>query len=390
MRQLFVLLFLLNGFQIFAQESNDHIKLFVSSRVDTTSKDVRAIIQLYENYYKSKPDSIYNNPYWNKKEKELYHDFDFSRVSIFQGGMDATYLFRAFSPFVMSVEPLGEKYQIRVLFASNTTNPKYIGSKVWCIQKLNAIKENDQWVLENLIVEISKKWSSKKSGVVEYVYPPNYSFDKKAADNAKGFCADIIKRFNPDYNSTFKYYVTNSIDDMGLLENFDFYFVGITTGKAREGMILTAKGNEYYPHEFVHKLLPENPNRGYIIEEGLAVYLGTRENKTEYVDLMNKLATNLKTSPKKINFKSIISQEVKYNGYPTAYPAGAGICELIYNLKGDDGLIQLMKSDTKDFEGIIKSVCSITKLMESEVEVEWNKTLEKYFSKSGKIEEMQN
>lgn len=62
----------------------------------------------------------------------------------------------------MSVEPIDEKYQIRVLFSSPTTDPKYTGSKVWCIQKLNAIREDQKWVLENLMVEITKDCPSKK------------------------------------------------------------------------------------------------------------------------------------------------------------------------------------------------------------------------------------
>ena len=362
-----------------AQTTTNKLSLLISSRVDTTSNDVMSVIKLYEDYYNSSPDSIYDNPFWNQKEKELYKDFDFSRNSIFQGGMNATKLFKYFSPFVMSVEPLGEKYQIRVLFSSPTTDPAYAGSKVWCIQKLNAIRENETWVLENLIVELSKDWLSKKVGMINYIYPPSHSFNDEAARNAERFCNGIIERFNPDFSNSFEYYVTNSMDDMGLLENFDYYFVGITSGKAREGMILTAKGNEYYPHEFVHKLLPPNPDRGYLIEEGLAVFLGTKEDKAEYENLMHKLATDLKTNSGRINFKSVISQSVRFNGYQTAYPAGAGICELVYNLSGDEGLIQLMKSDTKEYSTIIKTTCSITRLTEPELETEWNKTIKQYY-----------
>ena len=113
-------------------------------------------------------------------------------------------------------------------------------------------------------------------------------------------------------------YVTSSIDDMGLLENFDYYFVGITYGKAPGNRILTAKGNEYYPHEFIHKLLPENKNRGYVIEEGLAMFLGTKMDPREYKDRISKLAYDLKKNSDKINFKSVVSQEVQFNRYQTA------------------------------------------------------------------------
>ncbi len=372
-------LFLICFNYLCAQNTTDRLNLLISSRVDITSNDVKSVIKLYEDYYNSEPSLIYNNPFWNQKEKKQYKDFDFSRSSIFQGGMNAKQLFQYYSPFVLSVEPIGEKYQIRVLFSSSATDPKYAGSKVWCIQKLNAVKENGKWVLENLIVELSKKWLSKKKGIIHYIYPPNHLFDDESANRAEKFCNTIIQRFNPSYNDSFKFYVTSAVDDMGLLENFDYYFVGITTGKAREGIILTSKGNEYYPHELVHKLLPKNPNRGYLIEEGLAVFLGTKEDKVEYKNLLNKLATDLKIHPEKINFKSILSQSVRFNGYQTAYPAGAGVCELVYQLNGDEGLKQLMKSNTIDYNSLIKTLCFITKLTETALEVEWNKTIEKYY-----------
>jgi hypothetical protein len=379
MKQILVLTFILLGSSfLHAQADSESLMVLVSSRVDTSNSDVRAVIQLYENYYNSNPDSIYGNPYWNKREKELYRDFDFSRASIFQGDMDAEKLFQYFSPFVMSVEPIGDKFQIRVLFSSPTTDPEYAGSKVWCIQKLNAIRKDEKWVLENLIVELSKNWQTEKVGFIEYVFPPAHQFDRAAANRANQFCDEIIKRFNPDFDDSFKFYVTNSTDDMGLLENFDYYFVGITTGKAREGMILTAKGNEFYPHELVHKLLPPNPNRGHLIDEGFATFLGTRQNQNEYEALMNKLATDLIEEPKKINFKSVLSQAVPFNGYQTAYPAGAAICELVHERNGDQGLSKLMKADTKSYEDIIRIVSSITELNEQQIEEKWMKAVSKY------------
>lgn len=380
MRHIIIIAAILFGFKpLLAQENSESLKLLVSSRVDTSNNDVKAIIKLYENYYNSNPDSIYDNPYWNKKEKELYKDFDFSRTSIFQGDMDAEKLFQYFSPFVMSVEPIGKKYQIRVLFSSPTTDPKYAGSRVWCIQKLNATKEGGSWVLENLIIELSKNWLSQEIGFIKYIYPPNHKFNSESANRAKQFCDGLIKRFNPDFNDSFSYYVTSSVDDMGLLENFDYYFVGITTGKAREKMLLTAKGNEFYPHEFVHKLLPPNQNRGYILEEGLATFLGTKQDQKEYETLMNKLATDLNENSEKINFNSVISQTIRFNGYQTAYPAGAGICELVNENNGDEGLIELLKANTETYHNIINTVSSITNLTEKEIEKEWMRIIKKYY-----------
>lgn len=357
---------------------SDRIRPLLSSRVDTSKAEVKSILKLYENYLNSNPHTISDNPYWNKSEKKRYKDFDFSRASMFQGGMTTDQLCGIYLPFVMSVEPLGSKYQIRVMYSSSTNDPQYAGSKVWCIQKLNAIQEDGSWVLENLMVELSRNWERKKVGHVQYVYPSNHAFNSEDADKAKQFCDELVKRFNPDFNEPFSYYVTSTVDDMGLLENFDYYFVGITSGKARENMILTAKGNEYYPHEFVHKLLPMNENRGYVMEEGLAVYLGTKQDLKEYRDLLSKLANDLKSDKEKFDFQSIVSQEVRYNGYQTAYPAGAAICELVFELFGDEGLKQLMMQNTSDYNQLVATIEKVTGLSLEEIEDRWAKILSKY------------
>jgi hypothetical protein len=375
---LITFLFYLMPFSLSAQDESKPIIILKSSRVDTSINEVREIVLLYENYLNSKPESINDNPYWNSREKKLYEDFDFSRASMFKGGLTANQLSQIFTPFIMSVEPIGEKYQIRVLFSSPNINPKFAGSKVWCIQKLNAIKENSNWVLENLIVELSEKWTTKIVGQIEYIFPPSYDFQISQANLSVQFCNTIIKRFNPTYNSSFKYYITHSIDDMGLIENFDYYFTGMTTGKTRKNMILSAKGKEYYPHEFVHQLLPPNKNRGYVIDEGLAVFLGTKMDSKEYENSLQKLACDLKQNTDKINFTSVVSQKVEFNGYQTAYPAGAAICELIYKTSGDKGLIQLMLANTSDYENIVATLLKITKLPLDKAVKEWNQIILKY------------
>jgi len=369
-----ILISILLSFNLFSQKTENRISLLVSSRVDTSKNDVKDVLKLYENYINSRPDSIYNNPYWNKTEKELYDDFDFSRNSIFQGGIKPIQLFSAYSLFVMSVEPIGEKYQIRVLFSSKSVNVEYAGSKVWCIQKLNAIKEGDKWVLENLIVDLTKKWNNESFGVIDYVYPNSFGFNEKDALKSEKFCKNIIKRFNPTYSKQFKFYITNSIDEMGLLENFDYYFVGITTGKTDRYKILSAKGNEFYPHEFVHKLLPENSKRGSVIEEGLAEFLGSKIEDNNYYELIKKLAQDVEKN-EKINFKTVVSQTIRFNGYQTAYPAGAVICELVYSEKGDNGLLKLMLSDTSDYETILTSIKEITDLTEESIISKWEEIL---------------
>ena len=67
------------------QKTEVKTKMQISSRVDTTNIEVKEVLELYENYINSQPDSIYDNPYWNSEEKARFKDFDFSRINIFNG-----------------------------------------------------------------------------------------------------------------------------------------------------------------------------------------------------------------------------------------------------------------------------------------------------------------
>jgi hypothetical protein len=347
------------------QEVEQKIKLQISSRIDTTKKELNEILNLYEKYINSNPDSIYDNPYWNEKEKAQYRDFDFSRSSIYNG-INSRQLFSIYTPFALSVEAKKNKYQIKVLYSNSATKPSYVGSKVWCIHKLYAIKEEGNWKLENLIVEKTKKWNINQIDFIEYVYSDEHEFDTKRGTKAVLFCKKIINRFNPAFNSKFKFYLANDTDEMGELENFDYYFTGITTGKAREGMILSSKGDEFYPHELIHKLLPENKNRGQVIEEGLATFLGTKEDLREYLINMNKLANDFNVK-KSFALENILNNKTEWNGYPSAYPGGALICEVIHEKKGDEGIRKLIKGNTNNFNEIINLTMNILKIKKHEV-----------------------
>ena len=347
------------------QKTEQNINLQISSRVDTINSNVKEVLKLYENYINSQPDSIYNNPYWNSKEKASFKDFDFSRISIYNG-ISSSQLFRVYTPFVLSIEPKNEKYQIRVLYSNSATEPPYVGSKVWCIHKLNARIENGTWKLENLLVEKTKDWTKKQIGFVEYIFPREHQFNVKRAIQASEFCNEIVRRLNPEFNEPFRFYLANGVDEMGELENFDYIFSGVTTGKAREGMILSSKGDEFYPHEFVHKLLPVNANRGHVIEEGLATFLGTKEDSHEYLTVMQKLAKDYKRR-KSYSLENILNNTTEWNGYPSAYPGGALICEVIHEISGDEGLNELVRGNTKTYNEIISLTGRILELKEADV-----------------------
>lgn len=350
-----------------------------SARVDTSNEEVMNVVNLYEDYLNSRPDSVHNNPYWNSREKKEYEQFDFSAGPIYQGDKTPEQLFYSYMPFVLSVEQFGEKYRIRTLFVNEAKSPPHQGSKVWAIHKLSAVKENGDWVLENLLVDLKKQWKTREQGMIRYHFPPSLAFDETRAQKANEFCRSLIDRFNPGYEGEITYYLTSSIEKMGLIRNLEY---GITLSKGMTGpgnSISSATGDEFYPHEFVHRLLPENPNRGYVIEEGLASFLGSKKKPQDYKEKkMAPMAKDLANGIEKISFETVVSQEVRWNGYQTAYPAGAAICEVVHGRKGDDGLKKLMEANSSDYEAILIALERITGLDEAAFKKAWRAVFEDY------------
>lgn len=349
----------------------------ISNRVDTNNTDIKLIIELYSNYLNSSPEIISDNPYWNSTEKAKYKDFDLSRASLFQS-FTGEEIQSYYPPFILSVDSVEEKFKIKVLYSSNTNDPKYIGSKVWAIHQLYAVKENEKWVLENSIQNVTANWSIEKTEHIHFIYPPSHHFSKERANKSNEFCHTILKKYNPTaLNYQFNYYITNDIDQMGQLENFDYYFVGITKGKSKENLVISANGNEFYPHEFIHQLLPANKQRSHIIEEGLATYLGTKENKEEYRLKMKQLSDDI-LNDTSVNFHSIFNHKNRYNGYQVAYPAGAAICELIDDLKGDSSLNVLINGNTSTKTDLMGLLTKTLQLSEQEIETKWQQVVVKY------------
>jgi len=82
---LFLIVFLTSYFV----QAQDSLNFVVSGRVMWDDPDKKEVFELYKNYFYSRPDSIYDNPFRNEVEKKQYQLFDFSSESIFNGIRDA-------------------------------------------------------------------------------------------------------------------------------------------------------------------------------------------------------------------------------------------------------------------------------------------------------------
>ena len=82
MKKLLFILFLLVSNLSYSQ--NYKVDFKFSYWTDTVyNKEIIPIVNLFKKYFESMPDSMYDNPYWNNKEKRIYQTFDFSANVLF-------------------------------------------------------------------------------------------------------------------------------------------------------------------------------------------------------------------------------------------------------------------------------------------------------------------
>lgn len=358
-RQLLIFLLTFTCGRIFAQ--NPGIDITIHSRVDTSKQEIRDIVALWINYLSSKPDSIYNNPYWNESEKLKYNDFDFTRSSIYQ--FPSAQLLNYYKPTILSVEKEGGYFGIRTIFSADGLHGIYKKSNPWCITKIFAVKENNQWKLINALPVLTNNWKRKTIGKITFLYPPEHQFNETLAEKANEFCDSIALKFRlPDWKP-FDLYITKSGDELGKLLGFDFSFTGYSTGRGmnERRILLSGIDSEWYPHEFVHMIHRDN-KRHVILEEGFATWISGQVSSETTFGVAAKTLAQALSKNNAVTFEDIVNKKWGWqNASLYYYSTGAILCKLVYD-KGGVSAVKKLLMTPADNDKLIQTICELLKI----------------------------
>lgn len=343
------------------------------SRVDTSNNEIKAIAALWVNYLNSQPDSLYNNPYWNDAEKTQYKRFDFSIPYLYQ--LPSQQLLNYFKPTILSIEKEGEYYGVRTLFSAEGLEGAYRTSNPWCITKLYAVRENGEWRLKNALPVITEKWKRTTVGKIIFVYPPHHEFDHDLATKANEFCNKLSREFKFTEWKPFEFYIAESGDEMGRLLNFDFYAAGYTTGVGSNDnrILFGGTGSEYYPHEFIHLIVPKQERHG-LAEEGFATWKGGQQGKT-FEESAALLANEL-AKDDTITFDDVIKKTRGWQ-YAAFYTTGAVFCNAAYD-KGGIELVKKLLEIPRDDEKLVATICSMFEIKRKDIDAFWRSEVQKF------------
>lgn len=322
---------------------------------DTVSNpEIAPIIQLYKNYLESNPDSIYDNPYWNTKEKELYDDFDFSRNSFFRGEGSWTpeNLYGHYKPHILKVEKKDSCYLIQSLLYWEDADSLYQLYNPIAITRYYAIKEKDEWKLANALFFDTKDWFLNDTKYIQYHFQNKNLFDDSLAKKAELFCDSLIERFKLDKPAKIHFYIVDGVHEVGQLLGFDHYIWGFAYGKAINNFIISGDFENNCLHELVHQLMPKNENRHWLVDEGVPVWLAGSMGKT-YQELSQSYAEEYLEN-ESASFEWALECPIN------CYPFFAIVIDLIHEQTGDTGIVELMNADTENLTKLYEVIFELT------------------------------
>jgi len=355
----------------------DYVRLIdlpITVRVDTTDADVKAVYELVRHFYSTRPDSLYDNPYWNESEKKKYPEPYPARSMIFQ----SEDIIKSFPPLVLSIEKEKEYYCIRTLFYREGLEEPYKGSNPWAISRLYAkkveikkkkeVKENEsdstkkdnkEYRLFDPLQILTKDWRHERIGPIDYYFPFNFYFDRRAGNKMAQFCRGLRNKYGVPDVEPIEFYIARSVDEIAQIVGLDFV-LGPTSGRSLtvNAQVFSALGNEWYPHEIVHVFFRDYKPH-YILMEGVATYEGG-SLKINFDSLVIKLAEFLKRNDT-MTFQNFLDSPYLEGGTTFFYTIGGVLCKMADQKGGPTAVKALLEAgiDNEELYQKIESVLGI-------------------------------
>lgn len=221
--------------------------------------DIPAVAKLWEEYLNSRPDSLYDNPYWNEADKARYTSYDLLRSEgyfhLYQQAATT-----GLDNLVLSIVPLtdnGDCYDIRSMFYWQNEQVPYVVAIAHVLARKD---EQGEFKLANWLHWYSREWRVKQVGHITYHYYPGYKFDESKAEKANQFLAMLRDKFElPEEEVTV--YISPGWKETELLKGYDYTVaatvvsdnsnLGGTTDIDNRIIYSNAVKGEFYEHELM-------------------------------------------------------------------------------------------------------------------------------------------
>ena len=326
-----------------------------SQRVNIKSnKRHNDIANLVNAYLLSVPDTVNNNPYWNKEEQKIFKIYDFALYNMHNGMKNYHKLYRIRLIDIIETN-LDSFYQVKLMFSSKDTCLNENSLNPYCIISYRIKLINNEFKLFSNSYVLLKKWQRIINGGITYYISPNMSITEKELTLNDRFIDSVNTVFNIQRRiNNYRYYACANTQEMAEIQGFD-YWLGAGSGQAinENKQIFAANKTIHYPHEIVHAIFAEyKPHQ--ILEEGLAVYLGGTGSGHTYKAYKNwytelKQDTSLMMKIQSLSFDELLKNRFQNGSTSLYYLTGALMIDHIIKTKGITILKKILSYDSKNF-----------------------------------------
>ncbi|WP_138429812.1 hypothetical protein [Fodinibius saliphilus] len=349
------------------------IDLPTAPRVDTTNAEVKKVYKLWQKHLSHQPNKIYDNPYWSEQQKEKWHDYDISRRWTYgyelANGMNLHNTF-GLKPRVLSIEKQENKYAIKTLYAPNNLEKS---QEIYSIQRVYAGKEYGEWKLFSALPILTDDWQHKQVGDIEYIYPPNFTFDKNEAQDSANFVERLKNKFDITIDDPINYYLAPSFMEMAKISGLDYAWDGNDgRGYPQNNQVFVGTGSEKYPHELVHTIFKDYELSTFI-DEGLATYYGGMGQKP-FNKLIQSVAEKINSNESLTLDKVLTGQRISSQMY---YVSGAVLIKAAEEKGGSQAVKDFLKQASSK-EGIFNAMSQVLGVQKDDANNFWRKKVREF------------
>lgn len=337
--------------------------------IDTTklNADSRAAVRTWRTYLESKRGMYYTNagmpsPLWVDDEQRRWPMYDLAAAYLPDGG---TAEIAAIAPVASSRDfRITTKFAARAMADSSWQNNM--------TTTVYAVQDGAQWKFANALGRNTASWKRETVKSIEYVYAPEYNFNRARAESAVAFIDSLADVYGVPRIQHLTYYLTNSVDEvygiMGIELSRKYGATGALAQPVNRQLFsgIPAIG-ENYRHELAHIVFePLMTSRtSTFVSEGVPTWYGGTRG-LDYPTAVAELATWLRAHP------GVTLDSLMRPGYSNeqTYPAAAVVTEMVSDVIGRHGIKLLFDAGATASE-LREGLQRITRFGWARIQQEW-------------------
>lgn len=309
---------------------------------NSTNKE---IIECWQSYLKSKPDSIYDNPYWNAEEKKKFKSFDLLNSEGYLSPSLYKLLDKGYNNEILSIEQKGDTYIIKSMFYFVLPS----SSQLYPLAITKVLAKRDdkgEFKLYNWLPYHTRNWGTRKVGKINYIFHPQHPFNEYKAQKANKLLEKIAQTFKIEIDEI-DYYIAPSCSEIFKLKGFE-ECVGMYCTECNnicgsfdtQNNIIYANSieGEFYAHELMRTINIHFPNMEGVFLNGIAGYVN-KEKLGMPIQEHYKSMDKYLEEHKEIDLSDLYSFYQLDNVTAPYYFIGMIICQMCLE-KGDIDLLK--------------------------------------------------